>query len=62
MTGHAWQDAVSRVDRALGDTLEAQVAAHHGRRLRNLGWEHALSPGPGLWAARTTRRRGRAIA
>ena len=38
------------VDRTLGDGLERQVAAHHRRRLRDLGWEHALSPGPGLWA------------
>ena len=51
MAGHTWQNAVSLVDRTLGDGLERQVAAHHRRRLRRLGWEHALSPGPGLWAA-----------
>src|SRR5450756_894736 len=50
MSGHAWQNAVSLVDRTLGDGLERQVAAHHRRRLRGLGWEHAFSPGPGLWA------------
>jgi phosphatidylserine/phosphatidylglycerophosphate/cardiolipin synthase-like enzyme len=50
MVAHAWQNAVSLVDRTLGDGLERQVAAHHRRRLRGLGWEHAFSPGPGLWA------------
>ncbi len=50
MAEHSWQNAASLVDRTLGDGLERQVAAHHRRRLRNLGWEHALSPGPGLWA------------
>ena len=50
MTGHPRQNAVSLVDRTLGEGLERQVVAHHQRRLRNLGWEHALAPGPGLWA------------
>jgi phosphatidylserine/phosphatidylglycerophosphate/cardiolipin synthase-like enzyme len=47
----AWKSALSLVDRHLGDGLERQVAAHHRRRLHRLGWDHALSPGPGLWAA-----------
>ena len=50
MAEHAWRSAVTWVDRTLGDGLEQQVAAHHERRLRNLGWDHAVSPGPGLWA------------
>ena len=50
MAGHPWQNAASLLDRTLGDGLERQVAAHHQRRLRGLGWGHALSPGPGLWA------------
>ena len=50
MGGHPWQNAVSFVDRTLGEGLERQVVAHHERRLRNLGCEHVLSPGPGLWA------------
>ncbi len=50
MAGHPWQNAASLVDRTLGDGLERQVAAHHRRRLHGLGWERALSPGPGLWA------------
>jgi phosphatidylserine/phosphatidylglycerophosphate/cardiolipin synthase-like enzyme len=39
------------LDRALGDQLERQVRAHHRRRLRALGREAALAPGPGVWAA-----------
>ena len=39
------------VDRTLGEGLERQVTAHHRRRLHHLGWDRALSPGPGLWAA-----------
>lgn len=30
--------------------MERQVVAHHRRRLHNLGWDRATSPGPGLWA------------
>ena len=54
MTAYTWQNTVSRVDRTLGEGLERQVVAHHERRLRNLGCEHALSPGPGLWAEADT--------
>jgi len=50
MAGHPLKRAASVVDRALGEGMERQVAAHHGRRLHNLGWDRALSPGPGLWA------------
>jgi len=39
------------VDDRLGDALERQVARHHSRRLRKLGHEDVLAPGPGLWAA-----------
>jgi phosphatidylserine/phosphatidylglycerophosphate/cardiolipin synthase-like enzyme len=38
------------VDRKIGDGVESTVLAHHRRRLRKLGWERALDPGPGLWA------------
>ena len=43
-------DLVSRFDAAVGDGLERLVRDHHHRRLRRLGWERALTPGPGLWA------------
>ena len=42
--------AMSLVDRRLGEAVERQVVRHHRRRLRALGWERALDPGPGLWA------------
>jgi phosphatidylserine/phosphatidylglycerophosphate/cardiolipin synthase-like enzyme len=44
------QNALWLVDRHLGDAVEKQVVNHHRRRLRALGWERALEPGPGLWA------------
>ncbi len=46
-----WRRAADRLDDALGDDLERQVAAHHSRRLARLGWSEALAPGPGRWAA-----------
>ena len=74
MAGQPRRNAVSLLDRTLGDGLERQVVAHHERRLRDLGWERAFSPGPGLWAeadppprpgnsaGTADRRRGRAAA
>jgi phosphatidylserine/phosphatidylglycerophosphate/cardiolipin synthase-like enzyme len=50
MAGHPLKRAASLVDRALGEGMERQVAAHHRRRLHDLDWDRALSPGPGLWA------------
>jgi phosphatidylserine/phosphatidylglycerophosphate/cardiolipin synthase-like enzyme len=38
-------------DRAVGDAVEWLVRRHHHRRLRRIGWEHALEPPDGgLWA------------
>jgi phosphatidylserine/phosphatidylglycerophosphate/cardiolipin synthase-like enzyme len=50
MAGEAWQSTASLVDRGLGASLERRVAAHHRRRLRRLGWDHAFSPRPHPWA------------
>jgi phosphatidylserine/phosphatidylglycerophosphate/cardiolipin synthase-like enzyme len=33
--------------------LSRQICAHHARRLRRLGWQRALDPEPGGWAAAT---------
>ena len=45
-------DPLLAFDRAVGDVVERTVRSHHRRRLRRLGWEHALEPsGGGLWAA-----------
>jgi phosphatidylserine/phosphatidylglycerophosphate/cardiolipin synthase-like enzyme len=48
-------DFVSRLDAALGDTLERAVISHHRRRLRRHGRLEALIPAsPGPWAATAT--------
>jgi phosphatidylserine/phosphatidylglycerophosphate/cardiolipin synthase-like enzyme len=39
-------DAPDRVDRLVGERLERAVSAHHRRRLRRVGWEHALDVAP----------------
>jgi phosphatidylserine/phosphatidylglycerophosphate/cardiolipin synthase-like enzyme len=40
------------LDKALGGVAEWLVRTHHGRRLRRIGWERALSPpDDGLWVA-----------
>jgi phosphatidylserine/phosphatidylglycerophosphate/cardiolipin synthase-like enzyme len=39
-------------DKVLGNAVERLVRSHHHRRLRGLGWEHALEPDDrGLWVA-----------
>jgi phosphatidylserine/phosphatidylglycerophosphate/cardiolipin synthase-like enzyme len=39
-------------DRAVGNAVERAVRAHHGRRLRRIGWGRALDPPDAeLWAA-----------
>jgi phosphatidylserine/phosphatidylglycerophosphate/cardiolipin synthase-like enzyme len=47
----AASDAVTRLDRALGDRLEGAIRGHHRRRLRRLGWQAALDASAGPWAA-----------
>jgi hypothetical protein len=37
MAGHPLKNTASIVDRALGEGMERQVVAHHGRRLHDLG-------------------------
>jgi phosphatidylserine/phosphatidylglycerophosphate/cardiolipin synthase-like enzyme len=45
-------DPLLLFDRAVGNAVERVVRAHHGRRLRRIGWAGALDPpGDGLWAA-----------
>ena len=39
------------VDRFLGSRICAVVVAHHRRRLRRIGWDGALDPPAGGWAA-----------
>ncbi len=40
---------VARVDAAIGEGIDNLVTAHHRRRLRRLGWLHALDPAGPLW-------------
>ena len=47
-------DPLLAFDKALGNAVERLVRSHHHRRLRGLGWEHALEPDDGgLWVAGT---------
>ncbi|MDX6628820.1 MAG: hypothetical protein QOH00_1066 [Gaiellales bacterium] len=41
---------VERLDRVVGDSIERAMSAHHRRRLRRVGWEHALSAADARWA------------
>ena len=41
---------VERIDCFVGDSIERAVSAHHRRRLRRVGWEHALSAADASWA------------
>ena len=41
------------VERWSGDCVTGQITAHHRRRLRKLGWGHALDAPPGGWAGTT---------
>jgi phosphatidylserine/phosphatidylglycerophosphate/cardiolipin synthase-like enzyme len=40
-----------RAERWFGTEVSRQICSHHQRRLRRLGWERALDPVPGGWAA-----------
>jgi phosphatidylserine/phosphatidylglycerophosphate/cardiolipin synthase-like enzyme len=46
-----------RVDAFVGDRVERVIRSHHRRRLRRLGWEHALDARPGTWAGGDPRPR-----
>jgi phosphatidylserine/phosphatidylglycerophosphate/cardiolipin synthase-like enzyme len=38
-------------ERWFGDQISRQICRHHQRRLRRIGWQHALEPPAGGWAA-----------
>src|SRR2546421_9634855 len=40
-----------QLDHRVGDAIERAVRAHHRRRLRRIGWEHALDAVGPAWAA-----------
>src|SRR5204863_289541 len=39
-----------KIDDRIGDAIEAAIRAHHRRRLRRIGWEHALDARGDEWA------------
>src|ERR671935_3073368 len=39
-----------QIDDRIGDAIERAIRAHHRRRLRRLGWEHALDARGPAWA------------
>ena len=41
---NTFRSLLDKVDERLGDGLEHALCAHHGRRLRNLGWGEVLEP------------------
>ncbi|MEU4742297.1 phospholipase D family protein [Actinosynnema sp. NPDC023658] len=49
------------VDEKLGDGLESLLCAHHGRRLRKLGWGSAFAPEAGWWTPRRPVRSGNRV-
>src|ERR671922_1064280 len=40
-----------QIDDRIGDAIERAIRAHHRRRLRRIGWEHALDAVGPAWAA-----------
>ena len=44
-----------------GDQLTLQICRHHRRRLRRIGWEHAIDPPAGGWAEGPPLRRGNSL-
>src|SRR5438105_1219975 len=40
-----------QLDDRVGDTIERAIRAHHRRRLRRIGWEHALDASGVAWTA-----------
>jgi len=60
--GRPPQELLLRAEAWFGAQLSQQICAHHKRRLRRVGWQHALAPPPGGWAAgKPSPRTGNAI-
>ncbi|TVT09515.1 phospholipase [Amycolatopsis bartoniae] len=57
-TFHSFLD---KVDERLGDGLERVLCAHHGRRLRGLGWGEVLEPGGDRFGGRAPVREGNRV-
>src|SRR4029453_7087053 len=44
------REALLAVECLLGEAISDQISRHHRRRLRRIGWEHALDAGESSWA------------
>jgi phosphatidylserine/phosphatidylglycerophosphate/cardiolipin synthase-like enzyme len=44
------QEALLSAEGLIGEAISDQIARHHRRRLRRIGWEHALDAGDSGWA------------
>jgi phosphatidylserine/phosphatidylglycerophosphate/cardiolipin synthase-like enzyme len=44
------QEALLSAEGLIGEAISDQISRHHRRRLRRIGWEHALDAGDGGWA------------
>jgi phosphatidylserine/phosphatidylglycerophosphate/cardiolipin synthase-like enzyme len=44
-------DYLYELDKRLGNGVDNAISSHHKRRLHRIGWDEALHPGPGWWAA-----------
>jgi phosphatidylserine/phosphatidylglycerophosphate/cardiolipin synthase-like enzyme len=42
---------LERADCVVGDSIERAMSAHHRRRLRKVGWQHALTAADASWAS-----------
>src|ERR1044072_3553887 len=45
------ESVATSIDRGLGDAITRSVRRHHERRIARIGWEGALDPQAGGWAA-----------
>jgi len=45
------REALLSAECLLGEAISDQISRHHRRRLRRIGWEHALDAGESAWAA-----------
>ena len=46
-----WRGRLAAAEALLGEAISDQICRHHRRRLRRIGWEHALDAAGTGWAA-----------
>ena len=50
MASSPWRKVADATGHALGNAIDRAVVGHHARRLRKVGWGHALEASGGEWA------------